>query len=145
MALKTLTAANSVFMLAIPGLYPIPQRIEGFATDDALSMEAVASAEVVKGVDGRSSGAWIPALFPQKIMLQADSPSLQIFENWAQAQITAREVMSANATIAIPAIGRKYNMTTGYLTKSTPMVSIKKTLQPGEYEITWDNITGADA
>ncbi len=141
---KTLTAANSVFMLAIPGLYPIPQKIEGFATDDAFATGDVSSAEVVKGVDGKMSAAYMPFITEQTIMIQADSPSLEIFENWLAAQDTAREVLPCNATIVLPGNGRKYAMTNGYMTSTTPIVTVKKTLQPGKFVISWDKVTGAN-
>lgn len=144
MAKKSLTAANSVFMLAIPGLYPVPQKIEGYATDEALGMEQVESAEVMKGVDGKMSAAWIPSLKKQAITIQPDSPSYKLFLDWMQANETARDIYYANATLAIPAIGYKYNMVSGVMSKQTPIPDIKKILQPLKFEITWDEVSGAE-
>lgn len=144
MARKTLTAANSVFMLAIPGLYPVPQKIEGYATDEAVDTEQVESAEVMKGVDGRTSAAWIPTLKKQTITIQPDSPSYVIFLNWMQANETARDHYHANATLALPSVGFKFNMTEGVLSKHTPIPGIKKILQPMKFEITWSEVTGAE-
>ena len=35
--MATITGANVVFTLTIPLVYPIPQQLQGFATDDLLS------------------------------------------------------------------------------------------------------------
>jgi len=143
MAIKTLTAANSVYLLAIADLYPVAQKLEGYATDDAFSVEDIAPAEVVKGVDGKMSGAFLPTVSPQTIVLQADSPSIDIFENWLSAQKAAREIMYASATILLPAVGKKYACSKGVLTKVTQHAGVKKTLGPQTYQITWDDISPA--
>lgn len=38
--MSTLTSANSVLYLAVAGVFPVAQKIEGYATDDAFAFEA---------------------------------------------------------------------------------------------------------
>ena len=140
--MKTLTSANSVFAIAITGLYPSPQVLKGYTTDDAFSTEAVESAETMQGLDGRLSGGFIFNPVKQTITLQSDSDSLDVFNNWALAMQASREVLIASASIYLPAINKKYVLNRGFLTSHTPIPDVKKLLQPVKYQITWENVVG---
>lgn len=142
---KTLTSANSVFALAIQGLYPSPQILRGYSADDAFSTEAVENAETVMGIDGHLSGGFVFNPIKQTIMIMPDSESLGVFENWRLAQEASREVYVASASITLPSIGKKYALSRGFLTSSRPIPDVKKTLQPVEFEVTWGTIVGAPA
>jgi len=139
--MKTITSANSEFLLAIGGIYPVAQRIEGYQADAAFAFDDVTTGEVVQGVDGKMSKGWIPHLTPQTITIMPDSPSFSIFNNWALAEDTAREKFSADATITLPSIGMKYVLSNGALISYKPMPDAKKTLQPMTYKITWESCT----
>ncbi len=143
--MKTLTAANSIFALAITGLYPSPQVLSGYTTDDAFAAEAVEINETMQGLDGHLSAGFIFVPTKQTITLQADSDSYDVFNNWVLAMKASREVLVANATIALPAVGKKYVLTRGFLTSHTPFPDVKKLLQPLKFVITWEQIVGANA
>ena len=51
--MATLTSANSEFVLIIPGVFPAPVVVQGYATDDAFGTEDVSPVEAKMGVDGR--------------------------------------------------------------------------------------------
>ena len=72
----TLTAANSILMLLIPGLFPVPQQLAGYAADDVFTVDSTQPVEVLLGVDGRLSGGWVPTEKRMSISLQADSVPL---------------------------------------------------------------------
>jgi hypothetical protein len=141
--MATITAANSVFALAITGLYPSPQILSGYGADDAFTTEAMENAEVVQGLDGHLSGGFIFNPVKQTITIMPDSPSLEIFNNWALAQLSQREVMTANASISLPSIGFKYVLKRGFLTSSRPVPDVKKLLAAVPYQITWESVIGA--
>jgi len=141
--MKTLTSANSVFALAITGLYPSPQILKGYTTDDAFTSEVVENAETMQGLDGRLSAGFIFNPTKQLITLQADSDSLDVFNNWVLAMKATREVLVANASVYLPAINKKYVMTRGFLTSHTAIPDVKKLLQPVKYQITWEQVAGA--
>ncbi len=141
--MATVTAANSVLMLSVGLIFPAPQKIEGYATDDAFALEAVEPAEVLMGVDGRMSAGWVPKVRPQGITLQADSPSVFFFDTWDTAQQTAREVFFANGTLILPSVGKKYALTRGVLTSYKPAPDAKNVLQPLQYRITWESVAPA--
>lgn len=140
---RTITAANAVYMLDIPGLYPVPQRLQGFGTDSAFDTDASEPAETMMGVDGILSAGFVPFMTRQTITLQADSPSVLIFEDWLAAMKQAREVLFANATIVLPSVGRKYTNTRGVVTSVPAIPGTRKVLQPRAFVITWGDISPA--
>jgi hypothetical protein len=137
----TITAANSVYMLAVTGLFPVPQLLQGYAADDAFSTEAVTPAEVVMGVDGRMSAGYTPYTTQQTITLMPDSPSILLFEFWLATQKAQGEVFRADAVISLPSIGQSYVMTYGVLTSITPIAGVKKVLQARAFTITWEGVS----
>lgn len=143
MARATLTAANSVIMIVIPDLFPIPQQLQGYAADDVMSTEAVDSVEVVMGIDGQLSAGWMPTPKKQTFTLQADSASTFMFDAWQQSQEAIRDAYVANGFITLPSIGRIYTCTKGFLTNYTVLPNIRKTLQARTFQITWESIIGA--
>lgn len=141
--MATITAANSVFLLAVGGIFPVPQALQGYAADSAFMFDSVDPAETVMGVDGKLSAGYTPYPTVQTISIMPDSPSLAIFETWLAANNTAREVFFANATIILPAIGRKYALTRGVLTSAKAAPDVKKVLQAIEYKLTWESVAPA--
>ena len=139
--MRTLTTANSAFALQIDGLYPIPQSIQGYATDDSFAADDVEPAEVMMGVDGRLSGGFVPYPTKLNVTLQADSESNDIFDNWLAAQTAAKEIYIANAVIILQGNGGKYAFTRGIMTSASPMAGSKKVLQPRKFVITFESCT----
>lgn len=141
MARSTITSANSAFTIVVPAVFPVPQNVQGYATDDAFSTEAVDTAQAIMGVDGVMSAGFVP--FPTKldVTLMADSASISIFETWLQAMQAAREVLFGDATIALPSVGRTFILTKGVLTRVTQFPAAKKVLQPVQYAITFENLS----
>lgn len=141
--MSTITAANSVVLISVTGLFDVPQQLQGFSADDVTDTDSLAPAETMMGVDGRLSGGWVPVPIVQSITLQADSFSNQLFERWYMAQQAQRESYIANGSIFLPATGRKYTMTRGFLTGVMVTPQVKKVLQPRKYSVTWESITAA--
>jgi len=139
--MSTITAANSVYLLAVGGIFPVPQQLQGYAADAAFAFDAIDPAETVMGVDGNMSAGYVPYMTIQTISIMPDSPSLTMFETWLAAMNTAREVFYANATIILPAIGRKFTLTKGVLTSAKTAPDVKKVLQAIEYKITWNTVS----
>jgi hypothetical protein len=142
----TITSASSIYMLSIADVYPTPQKIEGFGVDEAFSTDASDVAEVQMGVDGFTASGWLPRLTTQTITLHAASPSFRVFEDWIAAMDLAREVLYATGVIEIPAIGRKYTLSQGTLTRFPPLPNVRRTLEQRQFTIVWAHgVTGQDA
>jgi hypothetical protein len=138
---KTLTAANSVIMLSVAGLFSTPQQIQGFAADDIFDTDQIDSAETAMGVDGKLSAGWVPAPIKQSFTIQADSDSMSFFETWYAAQQAVRELYIASGSIYLPAVQRKYAMRRGFLTNHSATPNAKKILQPRKFMVTWEALT----
>lgn len=138
---RTITSANAILLIAVDGLFPVAQRIQGFSADDVTDTEAVQIAETSMGVDGRLSAGWVPVPVNQNITLQADSESIDLFERWDALQQSVRETFVASGTLVIPATGRKYAMTRGFLSNWARTPALRKTLQPRRAQIIWQSIT----
>lgn len=136
----TITSANSVFTIVVPGLFPAPVQLRGYSSDKAFTTEAVALAEVQMGVDGRMTAGFVPNPVKQTITLQADSPSKDIFTALIQAMKTAREVYFVSGSIALPSTGEAFTLTRGILTNAKQIPDAQKVLQPVDYVITWESV-----
>jgi hypothetical protein len=141
---RTITAANSVLLLSAEGLFDVPQRIQGFSADNITSTDSLASKETLMGVDGRLSAGWVAVAVPQTITLQADSPSNDFFDALLQAEETAREAYVLRGSLVLPAIGKKYSMSRGFLTGIVKFPAVGKTLAPRAFTILWEKVTPAN-
>lgn len=137
---RTLTAANAILMIGVQGLYSTPRRIQGFSADDVTGIDGIVQNETNMGVDGRLSGGFVFNAVNQNITLQADSESVDFFENWQQAERQQRESYIAFGSILLRATGKRYVMTRGFLTNASLMPAIRKTLQPRQFTITWEKV-----
>jgi hypothetical protein len=137
----TITSANSVFTIVIPGLFPAPVQLRGYASDKAFTTEAVDLAEVQMGVDGRMTAGFVPNPVKQTITLQADSPSKDIFTAMIQAMKTAREVFYISGSISLPSTGESFTLTRGILTNAKQIPDAQKVLQPMDFQITWESVS----
>lgn len=143
--MRTLTSANSSFALAVDPVFPAPQLLQGYATDDTFTTEANQQIETLMGVDGNLSGGFVFNAYVMSITLQADSDSNDLFDAWAAYQRATKQVAIASATIALPSVTKKYICTKGYFTSNAPIPDAKKILQPRRFQITWQNIVGVPA
>jgi len=143
MANTTITSANSILTMIVPGLFPVPVSIQGYASDDAFMLDALDLAEVSMGVDGKMSAGYVPKEVKQTITLQADSESKDFFAIVTQAVKTAREVFYMSATLSLPSTGEAFTFTRGILTSVEQAPAGKKMLQPQKFVITWESVNRA--
>ncbi len=131
------TAADAVLTITIPLLFPTPQQIQGFASDDAFDLPQIKSAEVMMGVDGILSAGFVFVPIPQSISLQGDSASNDLFDMWWTQMQAAKATYQASGQVILPSIGKKYTLRQGTLTGYKPIPPVKKLLNPRQHEITW--------
>lgn len=141
--MASVTAATAVIALSIPLLFPTPQLIQGFATDDVFDVPAIQSVELMMGVDGIQSAGFVFVSIPWTFTLQADSASNDFFDTWWEQMQAAKDVFRANGTVRVPSLGKKWNLITGDLTNWKPAPDAKKLLQPRKHTITWNSIVPA--
>jgi hypothetical protein len=140
---RTITAANTIFTLAVQTIFPAPVRIQGYSADNVTGSASIATKETPMGVDGRLSSGWVPVPIVQSITLQADSLSNDFFENWYNFEQQVREAYAATGLLIFPATGKKYALTRGFLTDYKPFPDAAKVLQARPFSITWQSVTAA--
>lgn len=138
--MSTITAVNSRFTIIVPLVFPAPVSIQGYATDDAFAAEPVESAQVKMGVDGIMSHGLVPFITKLRVMLQADSPSVSLFETWLAANQAIQDSIAGQAEIALPSIGKTFIFIKCVLTRITPMPAAKAVLEPVEYELSIERV-----
>lgn len=137
---RTITSANSVFMLSVTGLFAVPQALHGYSADTAFAASGVEVAETMMGVDGRMSAGWIPAPTKISMHLMADSLSIDLFEAWYSAQQARRELYWANGIIRLVGLDRSYECLNGVLSSYVPISEAAKTLRPRAFDITFESV-----
>jgi hypothetical protein len=140
-----ITGADVTFTLAILPLFPIPQRIMGFASDDVSDVPSIRSVEVMMGVDGVLSSGFVNVAVPQHVALQADSLSNRIFETWWTQMQSTKSIYRATGFLSIPGIATNFVFTNGSLTGYKPMPAVKKLLQQRSFELTWEKVVPVPA
>ena len=71
-----------------------------------------------------------------------DSPSRELFETWQLTSLTSKAVFRCNATIILPAIGRKFTLTNGILQRVKAIPDAQRVLQAMTFQINWENCVG---
>ena len=140
MAETTITSANSVFTIVVPGLFPAPVQLRGYAVDKAFATEAIDLAEVQMGVDGRMTAGYTPNPTKMTVSLQADSPSKALFMAMIQSTKTTREVFYISGSISLPSTQESYTLTRGILSNVKQLPDAQKVLQPMDFVITWESV-----
>jgi|SRR6185437_159203 len=136
----SITSANAVYLLTIPGIFSVAQPLQQFAADDAFDTDAIEPAEVQMGVDGIMTAGWVPVPTKQTITLMADSTSALIFDSWNAAQAANRTIFYATGIITLMSTGQEFNLINGVLTSYVSVPPARKVLQPRKFGITWQTV-----
>ena len=140
MADRSMTSADSTFVLSSSDFALAATILEGYAADAAFAMDNADTAETMLGVDGKLSAGWIPRSYNQTITLQADSKSRALFDALVTAQDATRNVFRLNGVINLPGNQYSYNLTRGVLKNYTAMPTAQKVLQPLTFVIEWEKV-----
>lgn len=136
----TITSANSVFTISVPGLFPVPQQLKGYSAERAWETDGLDLAETQMGVDGRMTAGYTPNPVSQRVSLQADSPSKSVFTAIQRAMQASREVYYLSGTIVLPSTGESFTCTRGVLKTTKPLPDAGKVLQPMDFQIVWESV-----
>jgi hypothetical protein len=142
---RALTAADVVITITVDGLFDTPTQLQGFAADNIIDTDAIVNAETVIGVDGRLSAAFVHNKVPQKIHLQADSESIDLFDAWYRAQQNNQKIYFASLMITSISTGKTYTATRGVMVKGKAVPDFKKKIEAQEYDLEWESVTVAPA
>ncbi|MCK6902925.1 phage tail fiber protein [Enterobacter asburiae] len=139
---NTITSADSIFALTVTNLFPSAQTLEGYAADAMFALGDTEMAVSVRGADGKLSGGFVFGEYLQTITIMPDSPSRELFETWQLTSLTSKAVFRCNATIILPAIGRKFTLTNGILQRVKAIPDAQRVLQAMTFQINWESVLG---
>lgn len=140
---STLTVANSSIVVAIESLYPAGVALQGYAADNVFEAGEVQNAEVSMGIDGNMSSGYVFNPIPLTLTLQADSPSLRIFEEAWNRESAIRNKLTVGATITLPANGKRYTYKNG-LIMSYKAPAGQRILQPAVVQFQFARMEPSD-
>jgi hypothetical protein len=134
---QTITSANTVFMISVAGLFTSPQQLQDYSADDIFDFDTVQLGETQVGADGIGVAGFTPWDSKQMIRFMQSSASIAIFEQWLYAEATAFDKYYATAVVQFPALGKKYTLWKGALSRGQAAPTARRVLAPREFEITW--------
>jgi hypothetical protein len=141
--MASITSANAVIMLAVPGVFNAPQPLQQFAADDIFTNDPIAAAETAMGVDGFLAAGFVFAPVHWTVSLMADSPSNAFFDQWYRANFQAIDVFRCNGTVWLPGVAAKFNLNNGALTTYRNMPDAAKTLRSRTFGMIFQSISPA--
>lgn len=139
----TITSADAVITIVVPGVFPDPVQLQGFSADDIYDIDEIRSVETVMGIDGILSGGFVFQAIAQRITLQADSNSNAFFDAWWGAMKKNKATYPCNGQVRLPAVGTKFIQTQGFLTGYKASPPARRVLQPRQFTITWQSVDPA--
>lgn len=125
-----ITSANAQAILTVEQIFPAGITLQMFGTDQAISMDAIDTAETRKGVDGKLVAGYVPVIHPVTITLEASSPSHYALSTVWQAMAVNRRVYACNLVCTLPSINAVFTWSTGVLQNGAPYPSMLKVLAP---------------
>ena len=137
--MATITSANSSFVLTIGTVFPVPQKMQGYAADDMFSLAETEFAESVMGADGHLSYGYVPSIKELEFVLMPNSPSVTAMDTLINAQNAAKEAFRLDASIFMPSIGKRFVFTNGVLKSGKAMPDAKKTLDKQSYKLQFES------
>jgi len=141
--MASITSANAVIMLAVPGVFNAPTPLQQFSAEDIFTNDAIQAAETAMGVDGFLAAGFVFNPVTWSVSLMADSPSNDFFDQWYQANRKAVDVYRCNGSVWLPSLGKKYDMQRGALTTYRVMPDAAKTLRSRTFGIIWQAVSPA--
>lgn len=135
----TLTVANSAIAMTTEALFPSAVNLQGYSADDAFESDTVENGEFSMGIDGQLSAGFVFNATQLTLTFQADSPSLDLFEQIYLYEQANRTKLQQEITISLPSKGRRYDYQQGYMV-SYKAPAGKKILQPGVVVFTFKRL-----
>lgn len=133
----SITSANAIIILTVPGLFDQPVQLEQFMVDDIYGTDPIEAGEAQMGADGVLTAGFVNVPTKQNYSLMADSPSNFLFDQLYFREKANQEKFVIGGVVLLTALGTQWAMTRGFLTRYQPLPDAKKVLQGRKHEITW--------
>lgn len=137
---RNITSANLAATMIVDEIFPNGFTLEMFSSDAAVVADSVTETETRQTVDGKLVAGYTPAPKVVNITLEPPSPSLPYFKDLVRACRTAMKPYKVHLVVTLPATGETFRFKNGYLTSFTPMPASNKTLQPMNFQFTFESL-----
>jgi hypothetical protein len=140
---RTLTAANAIVSITVPGLFPVPQIIDGFEIEDNFTSGAISIAETVLTLDGELEGGFVYSTVPLRLNLLPMSNSKKFFVDYLQATRTNQDIFRANFSVTMIGEKTQYTLTNGIYISGQVIPNVAKIQKavPFEFLFSSKNVT----
>ena len=140
---RTITSADAIMQLVALGVYDSPQRIQGFSTDNMWTSDAKQTAEFQMGADGKLSAGFVFAPTRISVTLQADSESIDFFDQVAQVEQQKKKKIEIRGVVTIPGIRKKFALQKFYMENWQPLPGAGRVLAPRPFALVGESCTWA--
>ena len=134
------TSANAQLVLACETIYPSGVQLNGFSTDSVMSSDPVDRTEARQSVDGRLVAGVIYNPQPVAITLEANSPSLEVFETIRDAMAHNKKPYALTLTVVLPALDKTVVYRRGVLVSGPTIPALGRTLQPTTWTMQFQEV-----
>lgn len=140
---RTLTAANAIVAVDVPGLFQVPQVIDGFEIDDNFTSGAINIAETTLTLDGELEGGFVYSTVPFRLNLLPTSNSKKFFVDYLQASRTNQDIFRANFSVTMIGEKTQYTLTNGIYISGQVIPDVAKIQKavPFEFLFSSKNVT----
>jgi hypothetical protein len=135
----SITAANAVVVLTVPGIFDQGFQLQQFAADNVFGVEPIEAAETAMGVDGVLTGGFINVPTRQTFYLMGDSSANFFFDQWFAQQKALQDTFIASGTVNLKGISTKYSMVRGFLSSYQPISDVQRTIKERRHIVTWQS------
>lgn len=125
-----ITSLNATAILTVAELFPSGFALQGYATDQSISLETLDITETRSGIDGGMVAGVVSNIKTVTIMLEANSPSYVNMAHVFDAMEANSKPYKCTLTVTIPSIGLVCEWSGGVMKSGTTVPALKKVLDP---------------
>lgn len=135
-----ITSANATILLSVPLVFPTPQQLQQFSTDNIYGTDPIEAGQTEMGVDGHLTAGFVNVPTKQGYELMADSPSNYFFDQIYQLERANQTKYPISGVVLLTSVNTKWTMTRGFLSVYQPLPDAAKVLKARKHTITWERV-----
>ena len=134
-----ITSANATLVITISDLSIASVAMEGFAVDNAWSLDDAETAVAQVGVDGKMSAGWVPRLMPLTISFAPNSDSISTLTSIVTAQDTNKTIYTVQGVLSCPSVDKAWTLSNGVITRAKIAPDGNRVLGEQSFQLTFES------
>jgi hypothetical protein len=135
-----ITSTNASAVLTVNEIFPSGIELEDFATDAGPTVDAMPTAEITRGLNGKIAAGWVPPVLKVTITLMPNSDSNAAMNQIFDTMCANQAVYACTLVLTIPSSKAVYTFKNGILGNATPVPGIKKVLDNTTWVIEFESM-----